>query len=326
MFRRSIAIAITSALSAAACGYSGGYPPDAGPHITPDAMPPPWWSPHTGDAKNWDIQLAAPIDTSAARTMYVLDLWSLVPSATTIDYGDNDPVSVPAGSLATTIATLHATTPKTIVICRIDTGALELARPDARKFPGWSAGLTTCPTTTASGPIGFAATAPDECYLDTSPTGAKAWSAIMFKRFDLAKQIGCDGIVGDRNDHYGATTGFADPTLSDVVAWYASVGAQTHQRKLSAGMKDAYEIAGALDQLAADFDWLLVQGCGEAEDCDTTRDFYNMEKDVLAIDYDPNPDSTAPALMCSRQQDGLVQSGLIKDPALDSKLRTQCTP
>jgi hypothetical protein len=328
MVRAPIAIAITFALqAAAACGYSGGYPPDAGPPA--DAMPPPWWSPRPGDAKAWDIQLAAPIDVSAARTMYVLDLWSVVPSATTIDYGDNDPVSVPAGALATALATLHATTPRTVVICRIDTGALELARPDARKFPGWRAGLTTCPTTIAAGDsIGKAATAPDECYLDLTAAGAAKWSSIMFKRFDLARSIGCDGIVGDRNDSAAAASGF---TISpdDQLAWYKAVAAQTHQRKLSAGMKDAYEIPSFPDMLAPEFDWLLVQRCGEYQDCDLTRPFINLQKDVFAIDYPPNAQAGTgidPALACMRQQDALVSDGLVKDEALSSALRVQCTP
>jgi hypothetical protein len=323
MVRAPIAIAITFA---AACGYNGGYPPDAGPH--PDAMA-PWWSPRTGDARNWDIQLNAPIDLSAQRTMYVLDMWSLVPAATTIDYGDSDPVSVPAGSLATAIATLHATTPRTVVVCRIDTGALELGRPDARKFPGWRAGLTTCPTTVAAGDsIGMAATAPDECYLNITTAGAPKWSAIMFKRFDLAKQIGCDGIVGDRNDSAAAISGFTI-TAPELQAWYEQVAMETHNRVLSAGMKDAYEISGTPDILAPFFDWLLVQRCAENEDCDNTRPFYNLQKDVLAIDYPVNATEGTgidPTLACMRQQTELVQSGLIKDEALSSALRMQCTP
>src|SRR5882724_5160561 len=113
------------AVAAFACGLIGcgggghGQPPVDAVDAAPDAYVAPWWQPRVGEAKNWDIQLAATVDVSAARTMYDLDLWSLVPAPTTLDYGDGDPVAVPAGAMAGTIAALHARTPPAIVICHV---------------------------------------------------------------------------------------------------------------------------------------------------------------------------------------------------------------
>ena len=92
-----------------------------------------------GVARNWDVQSTAPFDLTAPRAMYDLDLWALVPATTMLDYGDGDPVTVPAGVLAGKIAELHARTPRTVVICHVDTGAIRLSDPDARKFPGYEA-------------------------------------------------------------------------------------------------------------------------------------------------------------------------------------------
>ena len=117
---RGIGRPVAAALAIGLAGCGGG-------HATPpiDAMgPPTWWQPKLGEAKNWDIQLSGTIDVSAPRVMYDLDLWSLVPSQMTLDYGDGDPVTVPAGALAGTIAQLHARTPATFVICHVETGLL----------------------------------------------------------------------------------------------------------------------------------------------------------------------------------------------------------
>src|SRR5262245_50972397 len=107
----------------ASCGGPTQPAGDAAVDMTPA---PPWWQRKVCEAKDWDIQLAAPIDVSAPRAMYDLDLWALVPAQTSIDYGDSDPVTVPAGALAGTLAQLHARTPRPIVICHVETGLLEL--------------------------------------------------------------------------------------------------------------------------------------------------------------------------------------------------------
>ena len=314
----------------AACHRGPIYHYDAQPIDAhgPDGRP-AYWTPAPGDAKNWDVQLAAPFDLKPQRTMYMLDLWDVVPASMQLDYGDGDPVTVPAGSQAGAIAALHATTPGTYVFCRISTGALELSRPDARKFPGWKSGLTTCPPSTAPlGVIGAAITAPDECALDFSAAKVDTWSAIMAKRLDLAAAIGCDGVVGDRNDIAAYDTGFALGP-NDELAWYEKIIDATHARLMSAGAKDGDEVPDFPDMLALDADWFVIQRCAELQTCDAARPFINQHKDVFAIDYQLNAGAGTgvdPAIGCPRQQNAQISDGLVKDEKLSSAYRVQCTP
>src|SRR5689334_4404514 len=97
----------------AACGDDDGDPVTPDGTSTPDAFVAPactkpetvtWFAPKPGDAKNWDIQVTAPTDTTAARAMYILELFRVVPAPTTITYADSTTVAVPAGAQATAIA------------------------------------------------------------------------------------------------------------------------------------------------------------------------------------------------------------------------------
>jgi hypothetical protein len=319
------------ALVIAGCGGSSGTPDAALPDAPIDALPPPpWFQPRPGEARDWDIQLGAPIDLSAPHTMYVIDLWAAVPAATTIDYGDGDPVSVPAGKQAGAIAMLHARTPAAVVICRVDTGGLELAAPDARKFPGYEANPPDNPTPPKAGSvIGWSIDSPAERFLDVRAASVPKFQALIWKRLDLAKQIGCDGVLGDRNDTDSAVAGFTDIKLTDVKSWYEAVITQTHMRTMSAGMKDGFELPSLPDEVATMADWGVIQRCGEYEDCDTARPFINLHKAVFAIDYQVNTqDQTGidPSIACPRQITAMIADGLVKDEALSSKYRYQCLP
>lgn len=319
---RVAALAIGWAACGGGGGGGGGRPPDV------DApMGPTWWQPKLGQAKDWDIQLSAKpgdVDVSAPRLMYDLDLWALVPSPTMLDYGDGQPaVMVPAGALAGTIAQLHARTPSTVVICHVETGALEMNRPDAGKFPAAAIG----------GDVPDLAMAK---FLDLRKTSRMAWQAVMFKRFDLARQIGCDGIEPSHNDVGIYTSGFNIPT-EDTYSWYTEIAKQGHDRMLSTGMKDADLIAGAVDGGAAAFDWLMIERCGEFMTCDFARPFINLNKAVFAIDYnidsgDPSTDPPTPpapqsaAGVCLQQRMAMIDDGLYKDVALTKAVRTPCEP
>jgi hypothetical protein len=314
---RSVAAAL--AIGLAGCGGGHSSPPPV------DAMgPPTWWQPKVGEAKNWDIQLSPPIDVSMPRLMYDLDLWSLVPSPTTLDYGDGDPVMVKAGALAGTIAQLHARTPATIVICHVETGAVEMNLPDARKFPADVIG----------GAVPGLAMGR---FLDVSMAGRAKWMSIMFKRFDLARQIGCDGVEPADNDVAAFTgTGFTIKP-EESYSWYAEVAKQGHLRMLSTGMKNGDETAGQVDTSADKFDWLMTERCGEFMTCDAARPFINLGKAVFAIDYnfDSGDDSAVPPVppmaqgstqVCMQQGLAMIADGLYKDVPLSSAVRTQCEP
>ncbi|MGE0550985.1 MAG: endo alpha-1,4 polygalactosaminidase [Kofleriaceae bacterium] len=316
------------------------------PEAGTDAPAPLWWSPKPGEAKNWDIQVGEPFDIAESRVMYTLDLWDVVPAATTMEYGDGDPVAVPAGSLATAIAELHARMvdgKPTIVICRVSTGAIDLGEPDARKFPGFEASPPDRPDLPAPGSvIGWSTfdsdgmtTNPSQRYLDISATNRDMWSALVFKRLDLAKQIGCDGVAPTYNDvppnpnvpTDPGDAGFAFP-IQDMTSWYASVAEQAHARELSVGMVGGYLYIGQTDELDDDFDWLMIERCGEFEFCDNARPFITSMKPVFAIDYptDEFGDPQSTETVCGRQGLALLNDGLIKDLALSSALRAPCVP
>lgn len=335
----------TLALSVACFAGCGGDPKPP-PGVDAD-LGPQWWQPKVGEAKNWDIQLNAPIDVSAPRLMYDLDLWDLVPSQTMIDYGDGDPVIVEAGKLAGTIAQLHARTPPTIVICHVETGALELSRPDARKFPGYNKDSTKIPNNPAppavGSVIGWHVLDGTKRWLDIREASRAKVVPIMFKRFDLAKQIGCDGVEPERNEVFQFNSGFSPDGYASY-SWYAEIAKQGHARMLSTGMKNGHTLPDQPDMEADKFDWLMIERCGEEMNCDLSRPFINLHKAVFAIDYDhvaqcpdPPPPAGCPPLppqsstvVCPQQALAMIADGIVKDAEVDfkptSKVRIQCVP
>lgn len=327
----------------AGCGSSSGTHPDAR-----GAEEPVVWQPKPGDAPNWDIQLVPPFDVSAPRTMYDLDLWSLVPVDTMLDYGDGKPVMVPHGALAGTIAQLHARTPPAIVICHVETGAIDLGRPepDADKFLS-AMDRTKIPDNpdppNADSLIGWRVGEPGLPglrYLDIRQASRAKLIPILFKRFDLAQQIGCDGIDPAHNDSVSydvpdvTPPGF--PILSvDTLSWYAEVAQQGHARKLSTGMRNGTFLPGQSDAGAQQYDWLILERCGEfesdpegGEGCDTARPFLNAQKDVFAIEYSMAQDGTTSqtaAKVCAPHMTETIPDGIFKNvPPPSSALREQC--
>lgn len=345
--RRRGALALAIALIG--CGGKGGGGGNPGIDASIDGPPPPsWWQPKVGEAKNWDIQLstaADSIDVSAPRVMYDLDLWALVPAQTTIDYGDGAPVTVPAGRLAGTIEQLHARTPRTVVICHVDTGLLDLTLPDAKKFPGYMADATKIPDNpiapapgTVTGPpatdsaIGWSLGVATQRLLDIRQAYRSSWTRIMFKRFDLATRIGCDGVEPSHNDVAVYQSGF-QAGAADSFSWYAEVADEGHMRELSIGMKNGDTVPSQPDMEASKFDWMMVERCGEFESCDLVRPFIDLGKAVFAIDYNAtSPDENGMTMaqgstvVCANQGLAMIADGIFKDVALSKAVRTQCQP
>jgi len=296
------------------------------PEAGMDAAPPPWWRPTLGEAKDWDIQLNAPFELTTRNTMYDLNLWDVVPAATPIDYGDGMPVTVPAGVLAGKIAELHARNVK--VVCHIDTGAIHLTKdPDANKFPGHE--VTPVPNDpdppAAGSVIGWSiddtVEEKDHRFLDTREASRSAWAPIMWKRFDLAKQIGCDGIDADRNLATAGTTGF-DIQATDTFSWHRAIAKEAHDRVMGVGMRNGTSLPNLVEMVGPDFDVMFSDGCGEAADCGLFRTFLDRGRVVFAIDYQGSFEDAT----CLNQQQGGVTEGLIKDVAISSLYRRQCTP
>src|SRR5262249_19612730 len=117
--------------------------------------------------------------------------------------------------------------------------------------------------------------------LDVREASRAKWAPIMWKRFDLARSIGCDGIEPAHNDAEVYASGFTIPT-PDTYGWYTEVATPADDRQLSTGMRngDLFTDVGA-----ANFDWLMIDRCGELG-CDAVRPFTDLNKAVLAIDYD----------------------------------------
>lgn len=272
------------------------------------ALGPDYWQPKPGETKNWDIQVNAPIDLSTERAMIIVDLFASVPSPTTIAYGDGSTVSVPAGSQPQTMATLQAR--QTIITCRVGLGGVKSTDPDFAKFPSGTVSSMTLDDDQVTHYLDFAQRA--------------AWEDIAFARIDLAKQIGCDAIEPYLSDHGFTDLGFP-PELESQRSWYAAVAAAVHGRELSVGMRNGVEL-GLVDTMAANYDWLLVERCAEVPNCELVRPFLNVRKAVFAIDFPTDFEGTPqdPAQMCSRQLDGNVQDGIVKDVMLSSAFRLQC--
>lgn len=303
-------------------------PPDDGaPEVVPCTT---CWVPAPGSAKNWDVQLTAPFDLSVQRAMYDLDLFDVVPSAQTLSYPDGDLV-IPAGVLPTAIADLHAKS--TIVVCHVGAGLIDLTDPDAMKFPGYAANPPNRPTTLSDATvIGWDTTnwqkpfGTSIRYIDIRAAHADAVLALVEKRLDLAKQIGCDAVEADGIDQFKDGTGFPMATRDDELAYFSSIAAEAHRRELSIGMKNVYNDGPAIDALPMIYDWMLVQRCAEQDDCSKESAFTGVMKAVFGLDIKA-PDSSGlgidPALACPKYAPILID-GIVKDEALTSGFRSGC--
>ena len=351
--RLALALAAAVVLVGGCGDDSGKMKPfvDSGYNDAPPDGTPPYWEPVTGHVKYWDIQLTPPYDLSASRALYVLPLWALVPSPTMIDYGDGDPVAVPKGALAGQIEIQKARRPQPRIVCELGAGSVDLVGdPDARKFAGFEANPPDDPTPPKTGSvIGWSTTfpplRPHRRWLDIRAGAARdAVLAIVAKRIALAKQIGCDGILPDDIHMYRVIqnngtppnkpytgTGFATDTSPDdqfldftgESSYYEAIATAIHQETLSAGARGDWEHEAEL--FGRDFDWMVVDRCGEFMECDQIQQFVQTRKAILAIDYTTTTDgSPQNASTCGMQTASSILDGIIKDAALSSSSWYAC--
>ncbi len=306
--------------------------PDAkidGPPL--DAYNPPWFHPTPGEITNWDIQISAPYDFANQRQMYVLELFDVVPSARMIDYGDNTPVLVPAGSQAGAIATLQAKGTK--VVCHVGTGSIRLTDPDAGKFPGYEANPPNRPNAPAAGSvIGWSTTTTDanERFIDIHTAALAKVKPLIEKRLDLALSIGCDGIAAFHNDavlyQSAADIGHGFPMLDPMeeTQWILDLTQYGHSNKLAVGSRGGHTLA-SLEVLKDDYDFLMAERCTEVPDCDSVRPFIEYQRAVFGLDYDVDQDgmSNSKTTTCKQWSDYSID-GVIKTAALDGSFRDAC--
>jgi hypothetical protein len=303
--------------------------PDAGPPDAPDIDAPeyPWWTPGPGEIRDWDIQLAkTPFNVMAKRAMYIIDLFDAVPAATTLDYSSGM-LTVPPGVHAGAITQLKGTTPPTLVVCHVNTGAVRLSDPDAMKFPGYEANPPDAPALPAANSvIGWSIGGePGERYIDLNAEARATVLPLIEKRFELAQKSGCDAILAGNNGALiSSSTGFPTVDIDENKSWMEDLAAKAHARTLSIGIRNS--VMQSTDVDAQAFDWALVERCGEEDMCNLQRAFLNQHKAVFAVDYtvDINGDPTNQTNLCTNQAEGMIQGGIIKTPALDSTPPVGC--
>lgn len=192
------------------------------------------------------------------------------------------------------IAALHAQGKR--VICYLNTGSWEEYRPDAADFPadvigkdyeGW----------------------PGEKWLDIRHY--KDFAALMQARFDLAVEKGCDGIDADNMQNYDEDTSFAI-SAADQLAYNRWLSQQAHSRGLAIGLKNDPAQA---TELAAWFDWALVEDCSVYEWCGDLRPFTQAGKAVFQVEYSDEWPGEAP--FCA-QAAKLGYSAMLKNRDLDA--------
>jgi len=222
------------------------------------------WRPAPGTT--WQWQIVGKIGRLRNVQMYDVDLQDAVPSARTVRVPGFGAARWPAGQNAGIIKRLHAH--GIVAICYLDSGAWESYRPDARLFPRTVIGNST----------GWAG----ERWLDIRPSSWKRFAPIIWARFRLAKQIGCDGIEPDENNPIGNRPGFPI-TLKDEYRWYLKVAAEAHALGLSVGMKNGVEV---LDKrLAHVFDWSLNEECVYYHECGREHPFIAAHRAVFQAEY-----------------------------------------
>ncbi len=278
--------ALVILVAAVGCGDDG--PPLVSDAVATDAFVAPYWQPMPGEAADWDIQIVAPFDVSANRQMYILDLWD-VATGGAIDYGGGEIVTVPMGPLAGNIADI---TGGGTLVCQVTVGAIRLSDPDAMRFAGFEATPPDRPTDPAAGSaIGWSVIGdPNTRYLDIRQAARDVWKTTMFKRFEYAKNIGCEAIDAIWIDRVPGDYGFpleTSGTDNDISLYYAEVVADLHAKELSAGFHSATPIGVTFtSQFADSYDFAVVERCAEFDECEQVKAFEQANKATFAYDFE----------------------------------------
>lgn len=189
---------------------------------------------------------------------------------------------------------LHAAGKK--VICYLNSGSWEEYRPDAGDFPADAIGKDY---------EGW----PGEKWLDIG--NYELFADIMQARFDLALAKGCDGIDADNMQNYQEDSGFA-VSAQDQLVYNSWLSEQAHQRGLVIGLKNDPEQAV---ELAAHFDWALIEDCSVYDWCELMQPFIQANKPVFQVEY-TDAHATSASFCAEAQRNGY--SGFFKNRELDA--------
>ncbi|MEP7158019.1 MAG: endo alpha-1,4 polygalactosaminidase [Chloroflexota bacterium] len=192
----------------------------------------------------WQIQFSGRLDMTVDADVFDLDLF-------------DTPISA--------VSELHAAGRR--VVCYINAGAWESWRPDAsryarsvkgKKLDGW----------------------PGEKWLDIRRLGVLG--PILKDRLDLCVAKGFDGVEFDNVNGYTNPTGF-NLRRADQLAFNRWLAAESHERGLAVGLKNALELA---DELEPVFDFAILEQCFVYRECALAAPFIDAGKAVLDVEYD----------------------------------------
>jgi hypothetical protein len=191
---------------------------------------------------------------------------------------------------AAAVAALHARGRH--VICYVNAGAYESFRTDHGDFPASVLGKDN----------GW----PGERWLDVRRIDVLG--PIMARRFDVCRQKGFDAVEPDNVDGYANESGFP-LTAADQLAYDRYLASLAHDRGLSVGLKNDLD---QVPDLAATFDFAVVEQCFENDECDGYSPFVRAGKAVLEAEY-----SGSPTDFCAQARQ-LGLSSLLKHESLDA--------
>ena len=181
------------------------------------------------------------------------------------------------------------------LVCYVNVGAFEDWRPDKNAFPSEVVGKEY---------EGWAG----ERWLDIRRI--EALGPVLTKRFELCRDKGFDAIEPDNLDGFQARSGFA-LTREDQVKFNRWIAEKAHGLGLGIGIKNVPDL---LPELAASFDFALLEDCFAQGWCGDFMPFRAAGKAVFAVEYtDENIDMAA---FCTRMKE-LGFSGLLKNRNLD---------
>ena len=181
------------------------------------------------------------------------------------------------------------------LVCYINVGAFEDWRPDKGDFPAHVIGRRY------EGWEG-------ERWLDIRRI--EALEPVLTQRFELCKEKGFDAVEPDNLDGFQARTGFA-LTRADQVRFNLWIAEKAHRLGLGIGIKNVPDL---LPELAASFDFALLEDCFDQGWCADFAPFRASGKAVFAVEYTDN--EIKMEAFCARMT-ALGFAGLLKNRNLD---------
>jgi hypothetical protein len=199
-----------------------------------------------------------------------------------------------------------------VVVCYLEVGAWEEYRSDAKDFPAKVKGKSLDPPYQ------------NERYVDIR---SKTVKDLIIKRFDRAKDKGCQGIEPDIDDAYfedfngnynkiSTVTGFSI-SYKNQVTYNTQLADAAHARGMSYGLKNGADPKFVKD-LLPHIDWVLNEQCNQYKECDAYLPVIAADKAVFQVEY-----SLATTKFCSKDNSRNFD-GLKKSASLGATPRVSC--